>query len=1360
MQYVTRWWALAVLLALGGSGVHVGAAVPEGWTSLFQEDFSTGITGWRFTTAESWKAQDGSLQVSGAVEGRNLFGYRQAGRLRREVAMEARLTIQERVAKDGWSFAGVVLYQDGSSFWMLGLTEGPDGRRYTDFLESHLGVWQAQNSDATALPKQGERTDTPWMPGQSYLLRLVLTSECVEAEVLDAAGHRVAVGAYGLPAGTPAVRAGLPALIARGCRATFGQVEAWAPVTALAPLPKVTLEEGPKGRVGILLDALPGSDPAATERLRERLRRQGFGVTALSAAEVCDERILAPENISCYVVPSCRSYPVAGGEALLQYARQGGHIVFLGGPFLDLPLWRIGEAWLDAAQVDERGRQTPLEYRLFTVLADLDLKDWRRSTDNPGGAGSWQVVAEGPEGGPCLRYSSTDYRKWDGYLSPVMQVFGPEHDLFLFRLRADTDTPQIAVEIQEVDGSRWIATVEAGQEWRRVAVRLEAFHYWQDSPTRVSRGQAGDRLNPAQARRVSFGLANSHTTGVHGPMHVFRVAEVGSARNPLPAVASAGATLSGSLETVWPRYKTYALSGPVRLAPSSAWAGLPVQAPTVTDAVLCAIPRASGEGFARGQKWRYVPLLRALDAQGQERGVAAWMLLNRELPYPGSVLLGFGLNDPAALAGDSVWGDWIAAAIERVLGGCLMAEAGTEQFAYWPGEAVPCGVRLRSTGTGKGEWAVNTEIRRGNDGELVWQKRAVLKLEAGGEATWQDNWSPASAAAVYRVRVTLTAVGDPAVLDCLEHEVAVLDTTPTAADEFVRVRAGQFVLNGQPWYPVGVNYWPQYVAGLDADDYGAGWLDSRFYHPDLVELDLARMEALGINMVSIQAPDLRFHRNLLDFLRRCAPHRIKVNLFLGLASPLAYQEEALRTYLETTRLKDNATVFAYDTVWEPGNYVFGKARGRWDEFWRQWIAERYGDLASAERDWGVPLPRDDQGQAVAPPERWFREDGDWRVAMAAYRRFMDDLSSGLWNRAHRGLRRLDPNHLVSFRQGNTLPHDFVLTGTPKQVDFMCPEGYSIPHTDEGGWAAGFISRYIDFTSRGKPILWSEFGMSVWDPVRLEASPATLEVQAGYHERFYRMILESGAQGSAPWWWPGGYRVGERSDFGIMNPDGSARPSAELIRRYGPQIKAPRARLVPEVWLEFDRDANAGGYWFGAFNPGMVAYREARAAGKVLGIRTQGTGTTSATTPLLAVGNRALTGANPPKYLNAEFNWLQVCNAVGEWVEATDGVVIEVKPGVAVRARACLGNTQEAAWVVPAAAPVSGAVYLATTRGSQLQGRWPILAEVPYLGDADLGEITLTPALTAAVAVELQLTAFERAWFGEKRTFRLQPVPPR
>ncbi len=72
------------------------------------------------------------------------------------------------------------------------------------------------------------------------------------------------------------------------------------------------------------------------------------------------------------------------------------------------------------------------------------------------------------------------------------------------------------------------------------------------------------------------------------------------------------------------------------------------------------------------------------------------------------------------------------------------------------------------------------------------------------------------------------------------------------------------------------------------------------------------------------------------------------------------------------------------------------------------IDDRYGSLAEAEADWGMAARRLD-GQVTSPASAQFREDGPWRVMMAAYRRFMDNLMSRKWNDATRALRRMDPN---------------------------------------------------------------------------------------------------------------------------------------------------------------------------------------------------------------------------------------------------------------------------------------------------------------------------------------------------------------
>jgi beta-galactosidase GanA len=318
--------------------------------------------------------------------------------------------------------------------------------------------------------------------------------------------------------------------------------------------------------------------------------------------------------------------------------------------------------------------------------------------------------------------------------------------------------------------------------------------------------------------------------------------------------------------------------------------------------------------------------------------------------------------------------------------------------------------------------------------------------------------------------------------------------------------------------------------------------------------------------------------------------------------------------------------------WKEPNY-----RKRWNADWAKWIADRYGSLANAEADWGVRAPRLGD-QVTSPPTEQFREDGPWRVMVAGYRRFMDDLMSRHWNDATRKLRRLDPNHLVSFRQGALPSFDFTFTATPKHVDFFAMEGYSFrPDAKGTNNTVGFINRYIHFMTKGKPYLWAEFGASAWDRATMRAGEKEITNQGQYHELIYRLAFETGANGVSPWWLAGGYRVSEKSDYGILNPDGTLRPSGALLQTYAALFKTPRSYPIPDTWFTMDRDAHSGGHYRIAYNEGAQAFKEAAAQGRQLGIRTPGTGTTSADTPLLAVGNTKYNGRNPPKYLDAEFN---------------------------------------------------------------------------------------------------------------------------
>ena len=156
------------------------------------------------------------------------------------------------------------------------------------------------------------------------------------------------------------------------------------------------------------------------------------------------------------------------------------------------------------------------------------------------------------------------------------------------------------------------------------------------------------------------------------------------------------------------------------------------------------------------------------------------------------------------------------------------------------------------------------------------------------------------------------------------------------------------------------------------------------------------------------------------------------------------------------------------------------------------------------------------------------------------------------------------------------------------------------------------------------------------------------------------------------------------------------------------------------------------------------------------MRSPGTGTDSSREPVVAVGNRPYNGHNPPKYLDAEFNRLQVLDRSGRWQEVRSGATITVAASAPVKARAGVGNIQEATWLAPiSAGRRPGGVFLAAAPGSAIDCRQPIPADTPYLADADLGEFTLASGVVGRVRVVLRMNVDGRVWFGEARDFTLE-----
>ena len=342
----------------------------------------------------------------------------------------------------------------------------------------------------------------------------------------------------------------------------------------------------------------------------------------------------------------------------------------------------------------------------------------------------------------------------------------------------------------------------------------------------------------------------------------------------------------------------------------------------------------------------------------------------------------------------------------------------------------------------------------------------------------------------------------------------------------------------------------------------------------------------------------------------------------------------------------------------------------------------------------------------------------------------------------------------------------------KHVDFLCPEGYNL---QTGGWGkptppddlrkGGLVTLYYRFLSREKPVVWMEFGYTVngiqtrGRPAMVHIEPAELAIQRAEYENFYSMFLESGARGAAPWWLPGGFRLDERSDFGILEPDGSRAAGVPGPQKAAPGVRQGGRRLVRRAGRS--QRWQASGHYPRPRRPLRRRLGILRSAipphvksGRLPYLRTAGTGTTSADCPLVAVGNTPLDGQNPPQFLNAEFNRIewQDDEAAG-WHEVS-GRTVTLKKGSTPRCRVQWATRPKRPGSRPAAkAPDLTAAYSSAARFNPQAGRstcrFPL--RTPYLADVELGPFTLPLSAASNQTVSLTMATVRKRDDGGKIT---------
>lgn len=1295
--------------------------------------------------ADCWTLGGGQATCRGAGGESFLIA---AGMQAAQVKIDADLTLQSAVG-GGYPLAGLSLFGDPMNHWRLLLVEGPDKTRYFELVEMYNSEHQAQNGGQTQRTRL-ERADSgslkTWEYGHRYHLTLDLTPERITGTVTDPQSGGQWQRSFAFGTGL-ALTAGRAALTDGGMNGAFEHFRA---ESASAPAPNaIKLRSGPQGTIAVVADEAGKIAP----RLATTLTAAGYGVTVIPWEEL--DKPLPWGQMDVLVLADARTLPLAARDQLVTASQCGGKVLCLGTPALQKLLAKSPDGWLPQPQWlhSYAGKlpQIPLE---------IKPEQWQRATQSAELPGA---IAPDPASGPAAWKVQSELRGWDTWRADFAQSpFDEQHQLLAFEAKGDATTPQLSVECTEKDGSRWIAVIDMTTDWQTYPLQPGDFQFWQDS-TSKGRGGEGDHLRPGQVAAITFGLAGSHTRRVSQGAHTYWLRKLSVADGHDLAQANFQVP---ELEALCPSYKLYPVDSVASLQAASEQGVTTAAKLAWTQPAYAPVWRERGRGLHRRRPWRWVPVLDAVDGTGKDRGAVVSLLLGDSV-HPNALWANFAFADPAQA---------LEAKMQPVLLDCLRAmtrgvfllEGGTELFSYKPGEAATVGASAINLGRQQHTLVMNVAVK--GDTNKAFTADVTLAPGEMQEKTW--SWTPTfTRPGGYQVETALTEQG--VTLDRIAHHVDETRTKPASPDEFVRVEGSNFTLAGKPWYFKGINYWPNRIGGYP----NLGQSQRNAYDPEVIERDLTYLQALGVNALSgIQAlvppnPDgpLAF-RDQLDFLDRCDRHGMKVFFFLRDGRPYyGGSFEKIKEYITRAGIKDHPAVMCWELAWEP---IEANWEGRLDYIldpWNHWLVERYGSLPNAFADWQYTPNLTPEGKVPHPRTDQALKHGEWDRYVAAFRRAHSDIICAGYRDIAEPLRQWDPRHLISFRGGACgIPYgpEFAHihgVAAPKHMDFLNPEGYNLQTKGFGVKTptddlrrGGLVTLFYRFTSREKPIVWMEFGYTVngihtdWSPELVAIKPEQLQLQAAELRDYYDMFLESGARGAAPWWLPGGFRLGENSDFGVLEPDGSERPACDVMRQALPrfaQVKHP----APTAYLDFDLEHKYPDSW----PLYSQQYLDLVKAGKVPQVRTAGTGSNSETCPLAAVGGGEYNGHNPPLYLDAEFNSLEIKIDGAPWQTVLEGHTYPAPAGAKVLCRANVGNLAEAAWLASVAPAQVGRVYLAGRKDYGLEFAAPVAADTPYLKDAPVPQFTLIEAVRPGpLTVSFEMSSSGRAFFGERRTITL------
>lgn len=1052
-------------------------------------------------------------------------------------------------------------------------------------------------------------------------------------------------------------------------------------------------------------------------------------------------------DYSLIIIPDSANLPIDSINPIISQLKNGADLIALNTPLWGNSVIKTEEGLTTADEYLQNIQSFKPKHIAVNFTPD-SISAWGRGTNNEESKTLHECVNDQPfVGFGALHVEIDDLQGWDTFGSILTDdPFPNGNTLTVFTAKGGPNTSQAYIEWVEKDGSRWVAVFPLYNDWRRYVLTPDDFVYWQSNH---ARGFKGDKFNPANVSGVAVGLSFSFT-GVDPGKHEYWIGPIGTDVMNDTYRQLINSKYAPVADTLSPYYKFFDVTNASSLSVRDDQLAISVSDLPMPKQLRSTHPRPRGVGYDKKKNWRWIPLVESRTKDGKWCGNPVTLMINQSGEYKGGKWASFTIPDldwyksPASLQIIKQLADYMKNDV-------YLIDAGSNHFTYFDDQDIVLGARIANLGKSESKIVMNQKLIDTKSRKTIINKNWNIEilpesLKYISNVVDSEQLTPNDYTAV-----TELLLNDKTV-DIVTHDFTVYQ--PKAKPNFVKIKDGEFVINGKPWRPNGINYMPSSGIAMEDGIIFGSWLCAKAYDPEVIDRDIHNMKEMGMDAVSI----FLFHgdlkdQNLPDILRRLDKQGMKANVSLRPGTPMDFPWLMTKEMIEYSRLKDNDTVFAYDLAWEP---MFGSQRDRvqWDGEWEKWVIERYGSIENAEKDWNYPIPRDASGNISNPSPDQISSDGEWRVMMAAYRRFLDTLLYKKYGTARDLVHSIDPNHHVSFRMaeasnpnyswGENIPYDFAYLSSA--VDFLSPEAYGRIGTWERVKPGWFQREYARMLAPDKPMIWAEMGVSTWDNGQRRVSNKLMNHQGECFSAFYKMMQLSGANGIFSWYYPGGYRYDEKSDYGIINPDTSYRPSSIVIRDmknvYIPDDKE-------NIWFEIDRDKNAIGL-AGVYAEFSDEFWAAIDKGLSPRFKTSGMGTTSANCPMLAVGNTQLNGTNPPKYLDAAFDNVEIKNISGEWQKVDKAGTVTVKKGQPIKAKVTIRNLNDAKWL---SAKGDGQVVLNISSDNK-DKEIDLPADVSRHMTVALDNIVIAEDISDSAEATLSLKALNLTAFGEIFTIKL------